>query len=375
MYKYMADYTHSGQTLAVDWDYHSTLYGVKNTSGNSFEMFYGGGLGNGSTSSSNAKKLVCNREIYVSSTSAIFYTKAGTSNRAASLDDYDLAAYDSDISCSVSNYLCTMVSDTKFKRSVTVTCTNNSDSSKTIKEIGFYKKVYTTSFSSVDEFLFMRQVITSTTIPAGGSTNITIDVEDTISSSDCYTKNYYMYTWYMDFVNGRNDGFSSSAYSFPLIIKTDGTGATFMLGDDDNYYSHDIVDTYCNRILYSLSANVSSGRTTGWFAKAGTSNRAFSFNDTELGAPSNSVSCSIESNIITNVGTDFKFVRTLFFKLTNSTNSDVEIKEIGLYKHLGDYASNTDRGNFLFMRKVLTKPVTVKANASEFVIFALEDTY
>lgn len=57
------------------------------------------------------------------------------------------------------------------------------------------------------------------------------------------------------------------------------------------------------------------------------------------------------------------------FKYTAPSDSDITIKEIGLFKEMFRGTSSDNLSNFLFARHVLQTPVTVPANASALFTF------
>lgn len=372
MFKYNMKYLYPGYDVSLGWEYYPTLERVKNIDGAAHTIVIGWSYGNGSSSSSTTKRYMQNRLPYSSYSNSKLEIYAGTGSTAESINDYELAEKDTSISCSLNSYICNLVSDYKFKRTLVINCSNTSDTDKTIREIGLYKK-----YDGRDDyytFMFLRQVISATTIPSGGSKAITIEIVETITPTDYYTKNYYLFTYYMDYVYGANNGTSDDVYTFTGMKKTDGNNVECRLGDNDNYYSKDLSRNFANRFLYSLDANSSSGKDTSYYAKVGSSNRIENRDDYNLVEELSNVSCSISSNSVNDISTsNFKFTRTIVLNLTNNGDSQVSVKEVGLFKHFGDYAQNTDRGNMLFMRKVLSSPLTIEAGKSELLILYLEE--
>ena len=57
------------------------------------------------------------------------------------------------------------------------------------------------------------------------------------------------------------------------------------------------------------------------------------------------------------------------FKYSSPSNSDITIKEIGLFKEMLYGTSTSNLANYLFARHVLQTPVTVPANASALITF------
>lgn len=133
---------------------------------------------------------------------------------------------------------------------------------------------------------------------------------------------------------------------------------------------------------YMTAWNNFCGLFNGLSFVCGTDDTAEDISDYQLGAVSNDFSI-VSQQVTVALSENNKFVLTYVVTLTNTTASSVTIKEIGLTKRLA-YSDTNDTSKstysdswldyFLIVREVLASPVTVPANATRTITFAIEYT-
>ncbi len=177
-----------------------------------------------------------------------------------------------------------------------------------------------------------------------------------------FTKNFYNYRWWVNSLKLPKGNASS-----PGQIIADNVGFIRAASGPENVnYNNYIILTYnsdANRSSYSvgnLNFNVFL------LSKVGSSDTIETINDTDINVLNNVTSTISNINIAKETPTKHK--TTYSITGTNNNNTEVVIKEIGIYKkfpHLNGNTAYIDEDSncchYMMIRQVLSEPITVAA--------------
>mgnify|MGYP004496559665 CR=1 FL=1 len=132
-------------------------------------------------------------------------------------------------------------------------------------------------------------------------------------------------------------------------------------------------DTYPMSAMYTISNIRASGAgqmyATGIFIDVGTSDIEATSDDYALKSPSLELTASNHTAVLPNNGIDGIIINRTF---SNKTDSDITIKEVGLYQNIPYYRRTGTDSIALLAREVLSNPITLKPNQSRQFTFSIK---
>ena len=174
-----------------------------------------------------------------------------------------------------------------------------------------------------------------------------------------FTKNYIIIK--AQYLNRFNTAWKSDAL-LNLITLANGNKFT---GMKDDSYAMGAMYAICN-IRASGAGRIS---VQGIFIDVGTSDVEATPDDYALKSPSLELTASNHTAVLPNNGIDGLIINRIF---SNNTDSDITIKEVGLYQNIPFSGRKGTDSICLLAREVLSDPITLTPNQSRQFTFSIK---